>query len=172
MGSGNCVKTFKGHRRSVESAIFSADFKQVLTASNDNTAKLWDIKSGDCVKTFEHAGCVMTAIFSSDSNQVLTASADGTAKLWDVKSGNCVKTFGEQGDRIWITESQSDILIKSAIFSSDSKRVLTACYDPYGNAKLWDIKSGSCVKIFKDHDGPVNSAIFVPTGNAYILRMY
>ena len=88
------VHTFQGHEGWVNSAIFSPDSNQVLTASDDYTAKLWDAVSGECVQTFQgHRSSVWSAVFSPDANQVLTASGDETAKLWDAESGKCVQTF-------------------------------------------------------------------------------
>ncbi|WP_204934605.1 hypothetical protein, partial [Roseibium sediminis] len=39
--TGNLVKSFEGHEGYVWSAVFSKDETLVLTASDDNTAKLW-----------------------------------------------------------------------------------------------------------------------------------
>ena len=75
-------------------AVFSQNGAWMLTASFDETAKLWDVESGECLKTFEgHHGAVLSAAFSHDSARMLTASDDGTAKLWDVESGVCLKEF-------------------------------------------------------------------------------
>jgi WD40 repeat protein len=102
----------------VNSAVFSPDSSQVLTASDDRTAKLWDVKSGNCMMTFTgHEHHVVFAIFSSDSENALTAG-DKTARLWEVKSGKCVKTFEGHGGYVY-----------SAVFSPDSNQVLTASFD-------------------------------------------
>uniref|UniRef100_A0A7S2NIR5 Uncharacterized protein n=1 Tax=Alexandrium andersonii TaxID=327968 RepID=A0A7S2NIR5_9DINO len=78
----------------VNSAFFSTDGAIVLTASDDGTAKLWSVSSGQCVRTFEgHAGAVHSAVFSADDSWVLTTSGDGTARLWCATSGRCTQTF-------------------------------------------------------------------------------
>jgi WD40 repeat protein len=90
----------------MSSADFSPDTSQVLTASYDGTANLWDTESGECVQMFEGLGRFMiSAVCSPDSSKIITASSDGTAKLWDTESGKCVQTFhGHEG------------IVKSAIF--------------------------------------------------------
>ena len=56
---------------------------RILTASADNTAKLWDAASGKLIASFDHQGTVWWAAFSPDGARILTASWDKTAKLWD-----------------------------------------------------------------------------------------
>uniref|UniRef100_UPI00186522CC nSTAND1 domain-containing NTPase n=1 Tax=Roseibium sediminis TaxID=1775174 RepID=UPI00186522CC len=45
--------TFEGHKDWVWSAVFSKDETFVLTASDDTTAKLWSVETGNLVKSFE-----------------------------------------------------------------------------------------------------------------------
>ena len=77
-----------GHTRLIQSMVFSPDGSIILTASFDNTACLWDAKTGKLLQTLEaHTEGVNTAVFSPDGTIILTASDDATAKLWDTKSG-------------------------------------------------------------------------------------
>jgi WD40 repeat protein/energy-coupling factor transporter ATP-binding protein EcfA2 len=104
-------------------AVFSPDGKKVLTASNDNFARLWDL-NGDLITEFEgHKVIVKSAVFSPDGMHVLTASADQTIKLWDLKCNLLSNYNKHQG------------VVNSAIFSPDGTRILSASED--GNAALW-----------------------------------
>ena len=62
---------------------FSPDGARILTASGDNTAKLWDASSGKVIASFDHQDTVPWAGFSPDGTRILTVSWDKTAKLWD-----------------------------------------------------------------------------------------
>ena len=77
----------------VLSAQFSPDGQRVVTASSDNTARLWDATSGKPIgEPMKHENGVMSAQFSPDGQRVVTASGDKTARLWDATSG---KPIGE-----------------------------------------------------------------------------
>ena len=138
--------------RSFGSANFSPDGAQVVTASHDGTARLWDVTTGEEIKAFKgHGDWVRSASFSPDGAQVVTASYDGTARLWDVTTGEEIKAFKGHGD--WV---------RSASFSPDGAQVVTA--SPDGTARLWDVTTGEEIKAFKGHGDWVRSASFSPDG--------
>jgi WD40 repeat protein len=53
-----------------------------VTASDDQTARLWDAASGKELHIVRHEGSVSSAQFSSDGKTVVTASGDKAAQLW------------------------------------------------------------------------------------------
>merc|ERR1712028_322773 len=86
----------------------------VLTASDDETAKIWDASTGECKQTLSgHSGYVFSAVFSADGSSVLTASKDKTAKIWDASTGECKQTLSGHSRNV-----------NSAVFSADGLSVL------------------------------------------------
>ncbi len=142
------IATFE-HQDLVVDASFSPDGARILTASADNSAKLWDAASGKLIASFDHQGSVWHGAFSPDGAQILTASADHTAKLWDAASGKLIASFHHQ-DWTWY-----------GAFSPDGARILTASADK--TAKLWDAASGKLIASFA-HQDEVNDAAFSPDG--------
>jgi WD40 repeat protein len=70
-----------GHTGGVNSAQYSPDGKRLVTASGDNTAKIWDVVSGKIITDLKgHTKFVSSAQFSPDGTKIVTASGDKTAK--------------------------------------------------------------------------------------------
>src|SRR5271166_737493 len=101
-----------GHQASVYRGAFNPNGDRILTASADNTAKLWDAASGKLIASFDHQGTVRWLAFSPDGARVLTASWDKTAKLWDAATpvilAREVKESGGNAARIDSSESMTD----------------------------------------------------------------
>ena len=89
-----CIQTLEGHSGSVYSVAFSPDSKQIASASNDDTVKIWDAATGPCIQTLEgHSSSVHSVAFSPDSKQIASASNDNTVKIWDAATGHCTQTL-------------------------------------------------------------------------------
>ena len=116
-----------GHTAEVTSAAFSPDGKRVVTASDDTTARVWDVGSGKPLATLRgHTYPVTSAAFSPDGKRVVTASGDKTARVWDADSGKTLAPLqGHTGT------------VFSAAFSPDGKRVVTASADH--TARVWSL---------------------------------
>jgi WD40 repeat protein len=103
----------------VSSAQFSADGQRVVTASWDQTARVWDAATGKTLsEPMKHDGAVWSAEFSADGQRVVTAS-NQTARVWDAATG---KALGEP--------MKHDAMVYSAQFSPDGQRVVTRTSAP------------------------------------------
>lgn len=73
----------KGHTDIVDSAQFSPDGSRIVTASTDDTARIWDSATGKELHTLGgHEDIVWSAAFSPDGSRIVTASSDNTARIW------------------------------------------------------------------------------------------
>ena len=79
----------KGHTNRVNSTSFSPDGKYIVSASHDNTIRIWDAKTGLQVGTSleGHTDGVNSASFSPNGNFIVSASKDKTVRIWDAKTG-------------------------------------------------------------------------------------
>ena len=135
------------HDGRVQSVAFSADAKHVVTGSADNTARVWDARTGEPVtEPLRHDGRVQSVAFSADAKHVVTGSMDNTVRVWDARTGESV------------TELLHDGSVQSVAFSADAKHVVTGSDD--NTARIWDVRTGESVTEPLRHDGSVYSVAF------------
>lgn len=64
----------------------------LLTCSLDNTIKLWDVRTGRCIRTqFGHIEGVWS--ISADTFRIISGAHDRLIKVWDLQDGKCLHTF-------------------------------------------------------------------------------
>jgi WD40 repeat protein len=76
------VRALRGHSDATYEASFTRDGRRLLTASDDGTARLWDLANGTSTVLRGHDDDVYRAHFSADERQVVTASLDGSVRVW------------------------------------------------------------------------------------------
>jgi WD40 repeat protein len=80
----------RGHFDSIHRADFSPDGSFVITASSDETARIWDSRTGAELVVFaeESRSAMLDAQFSSDGERALTRAANGSIRVLDVRLEN------------------------------------------------------------------------------------
>ena len=105
------------------SAVFNSNGNLIL-ASVDSTAKLFDVKSGKIILNLKHNEYVLYSIFSPDESKIATTSDHGTS-IWDIKKGELF---------FKIDNNKRIDFIK---FSSNGKYLMTI--DSDYKLKIWDV---------------------------------
>jgi WD40 repeat protein len=85
---GQIVHSLKGHAYAIYDLAFSADSKQLASASHDGTVKIWDAASGTLTRTLQgHTNIVHGVAWSPDGQRIVSGSFDKTARIWNAATG-------------------------------------------------------------------------------------
>jgi len=83
-----CLRTLTGHTSGVKAVAIAPDGKRAISASWDNTLKIWDTETGTEVRTLiGHTSLVIAVAIAPDGKRAISASGDNTLKIWDLLSG-------------------------------------------------------------------------------------
>jgi len=186
-----CVRTLRGHDHTISAVRFIpaqnvipqtgddnaaidvslADSRQLISASRDQTVKMWDLETGFCDHTFtDHTDWVRTlAIRQHDGNVWASAGHDQVIYVYD----NTKKKLAELRGHEQIIESIAffceDNFPKSVNPSRlETSRDYLASGSRDRTVRLWSIASASCLQIFTGHENWVKSVVIHPSGN-YII---
>jgi WD40 repeat protein/tetratricopeptide (TPR) repeat protein len=150
--------TTSAHKEAITHVAFSPDGERIITASTDDTARVWKVADGTSIALGGngrpgHSADVIFAAFGEGGKYVVTASMDRTAIIWD-----------SEGKHIAILEHKG--WLNYAAFSRDERYVVTASRD--GTARVWAVENGGLVAV-KKHSGEVLFAGFLPNGDTESL---
>lgn len=92
----------------------------VLTGSNDETIKVWNLKNSQCLMTLlGHSDLVRTLDVDLDHHRLVSGSYDKTIKVWDLRTGELKLDF-RKGERSLVFDVQIN-LTEIVLVGHDSK---------------------------------------------------
>jgi tetratricopeptide (TPR) repeat protein len=134
---------------------FSPDGQLVFTGSDDNKARLWEVKSGKLLRELPHDGNIRTAAFSPDSRLVFTAGAYNKARLWEPYSGKLLGVL----PRFDLPQSHRGYWKPPVAFSPNGRFLITGDLD---RAQLWKV-----VEPVPDEPARLRAWVRARTGRAF-----
>ena len=117
----------EGHTDGVNSAAYSPDGREIVSASRDRTINILDIVTGECKKVrflVGHTSYVNSAAYSPEGREIVSASNDKTIKVWNADDSREVYSYSLPS------------ICTNASFSPDGHTIAVACMD--GNIYLID----------------------------------
>jgi WD40 repeat protein len=88
------VATLSGHTSAAGSVAWSPDSKKIASGSIDETVLIWDVASGQLLKTLKHHDVVYDVAWSPDGSLLATACGDHNIYLWDASTLSAILTPG------------------------------------------------------------------------------
>ena len=179
------TKIFKGHTNGVMCLQF--DDHILATGSYDATIKIWDLDTGEEIRTLKgHSSGIRCLQF--DDRKLISGSIDKSLKVWNWRTGECHSTYsGHNGGvislhfdstilasgsvdksiRIWNFEDKStcvlrghDDWVNSVKVDTASRTVFSASDDV--TVRLWDLDTKTTIKVFNGHVGQVQQVLPLP----------
>lgn len=140
------------HKEKIQAVSYSPDGRLILTASWDNTAKLWDAGTGILLRNITaHTKQVDEAYFSPDGSMFYTRGWDSRVIIWETATGRMIHDV-----------SFGDISPINAEWSPDGTKIVVATMSNI--ALLLDPLTGLCTDTLGGHSGTVEKARYSPDG--------
>ena len=158
--------TLVGHTDTVYSVAFSPDGKTLASGSEDSTIILWDMTTGEPIKTLArptgpfvgptdtlvgHTDTVYSVAFSLDGKTLASGSADNTIILWDATTGQYKQTLIGHKRAVY-----------SIAFSPDGQTLASGSWDK--TIKLWNTTTWKYTHTLAGHEKVVYCVAFSPDG--------
>ncbi len=143
--AGRLERVFTGHTGPVATVAFVPGKSLALSASDDQTLRLWDTTTGKPVRTLSgQASEVICASVAPDGEHALSGSPDGRALVWNLGTGELVAT---------LAKTKSPVLCTA--FLPGAGRALTGHLD--GSILVWDVARREVVRTLLGHTDAVRA---------------
>lgn len=126
-------------------------------AVGESSVKLWDVKTGELLKTLKAktpAGEVLCLAWSSDVNTLISGSLD--------MDGSGIRKFDTATGKQTAVLEGHEHLVKALSLSPNSRILASASSDK--TTRLWNIENNQPIGPPLLHEDPVRSAAFSPDG--------
>lgn len=152
-------QTLASHTNSVWSVAISRDGQTLVSGSEDDTIKVWNLKTGNLNQTLSaHSDTVRSLAIAPDGQTLVSGSGDKTIKVWNLGTGKLLGTLTGHSGSVW-----------SVAISADGRTVASSSED--GTVKLWNLQTGELLHTLTGHSGAVFSVAISPNGECATAGM-
>ena len=113
------------HSDTVLSLRYSPDGRLLASGGADKLCRLWDVETGQALRSFEgHTHHVLAIAWQDSGQRLATASADQSVKVWKVDTGEQQRTIAGASHEVTAIEFVGDTAQLVAVAADGTARVL------------------------------------------------
>lgn len=195
-----CVLTLEGHTKQAHSIAISHDGKYAITASNDDTLRVWNLVTEKCVHIMKGPKVGRSA-FTPDGKFAVSATPFINGfMVWNLTTGQCIhkveRRLSETGLSVAISPDGNYAIfggksmvqmwelstgnfksfkghknyIETVTVTPDCKFVLSGSRDK--TLRVWEPATGRCIHTLEGHQSEVNSVTCTPDSKYAVSGSY
>ncbi len=146
----------RGHRLPVKTARFSPDGGQVLTTSDDESARLWQVADGTL--RWQAEGVGEWGTFSPDGRLLAINHHAGRTQLLQRQTGAVLRVLSHEGSLGALHFSADGRLAATRLLRSNDQEATA----------LWQIENGRQIALFPGALEPRSASVFSPDGRTLL----
>jgi len=136
---GPLVQTLQGHTDAVYAVTVFDGGRKAISASSDNTLKVWNLDTGKELQTLQGHTDEVDAVTVFDSGRkAISASFDDTLKVWNLDTGKELQTL----------QGHADEVDAVTVFDGGRKAISASSDD---TLKVWNLKAGKELQTLQGH---------------------
>ena len=132
------------------------DGRYLASASIDESVRIWDVVSGQCLHNLKGGVANFWSIVFSPDGALLAGAGRSGIHLWDLHGDISTPL----GSRLLYSDLDSVVNIRSVNFSPDGKWLVSGGVDRA--VQGWDVASGAQLWSLHGHESDITEAIFLP----------
>jgi WD40 repeat protein/serine/threonine protein kinase len=144
------VRELPGHTKDVRSVAISPDGARMVSVSDDNTVRVWDVDAGRELHCLKNHYDLEAVAFSRDGTRFATGGAEFV--IWDATTVKKLHTIKLKAG------------VFGVAFSPDGRRIAAGYGHQEGAVRLWDAETGEEKAVIKIPDMRPNHVAFSPNG--------
>ncbi|MCD6310712.1 MAG: WD40 repeat domain-containing protein, partial [Candidatus Eremiobacteraeota bacterium] len=151
-GENRYYKTLKGHNDAIRSLVFTPDGSRLVSSSSDESARIWDIKSGNCLAVlFSPSLTVRDVDVFPDEKTAISGSNEGLLEIFDIIAGKQTSFIPQTSG------------VSSVTTSPDGKTFACGLRD--GTLLIYDTQTRKILIDFRAHRDIITGLEYSPDGN-------
>jgi WD40 repeat protein/transcriptional regulator with XRE-family HTH domain len=189
LGSGEFLGLLSGHCSWVTDAAFDSSGEMLASCGSDLAIRLWDMKTGNCLRNYHgYMNRVLSIDINAEKGILISGHSDTSVRFWDINNKSFSGEFFEpkawvesicfnpedstlvidSGNQVKIINTKNNAIEKT--FSGHEEGVITIAILPDSSimatgssdhdVRLWDMKTGKCIRVLHGHESWVNSICF------------